>query len=69
MGAGGNLGDDAAEDRVLVDLREDDVGDNARATVAAALDNRRRGLVATRFYAEDEHIAFRGSLPAAPCGQ
>ena len=46
--AGGQLGNDAAELAVQVDLRVDDVGEDA----AAIFDQRDRGLVARGFDAE-----------------
>ena len=52
VGAAGDLGHDAAERRVQVDLRADD----ARHDVAAAHHERRRRLVAARLDAEHERV-------------
>ena len=56
MGARGDLRHDAAKGRVLVDLRQHDVGQDLAVTVVGALDHRRGRLVAGRLDAENEHL-------------
>ncbi len=53
MGAGGDLGHDAAEAVVQVGLAEDGVREDAAGALARAGDDGGRGLVAARFDAED----------------
>ena len=55
MGAGGDLRHHAAEGGVLVDLRQDDIGQDPAAAGLRPLDHRRRGLVAGRLDAEHDH--------------
>ncbi len=55
MGAGGDLRHHAAESRVLFDLRQHHIGEDAPAAVLGAFDHRGRGLVAGGFDAEDDH--------------
>ena len=62
MGAGGDFRHHAAESRVFAHLAEDDVGQDFAAPVFGALDHRRRGLVAGRLDAEDDHLLLRPSL-------
>ena len=60
MGAGGDLGHDAAERGMLVDLRQHDVGQNAAAlAVRGEFDHGGGGFVAGRFDAEHDHDRFR----------
>ena len=56
MGARRDLRHHAAIGCVLVGLRQHDVGEDLAAPVRAAPHDRRRGLVAGRLDAEDEHL-------------
>ena len=56
MGARGDLRHHAAIGRVLVGLRQHDVGEDLAAPVVARADHRGGGLVAGRLDAEDEHL-------------
>ncbi len=55
MGARRDLRHHAAEGRVLVDLRQHDIGQNLARPGLEPLDHRRRGLVAGRLDAEHNH--------------
>ena len=58
VGARGDLRHHAAERRVLLDLRQHDVGADAAGPGHRPLDHRRRGLVAGRLDAEHDHRGF-----------
>ena len=55
MGARRYLRHHAAERRVLADLRQHHVGKDPAAAVLQSFNDRRRGLVARRLDAEDDH--------------
>ena len=65
MGAGGNLGDDAAVSSVVGDLGKHNIRQDAAGTVRLALDYRGCGLVAACLYAEDDHLETILALPAS----
>jgi hypothetical protein len=64
MRAGGDLGHDAAIRRMAFDLGADDVG----ADGARIVDDRRGGLVAARFDAEDDHAPPVPLSSVSPAG-
>jgi len=69
MGAGGDLGDDAAVGIVQRGLAGDLAGeDGADRGAGAAADQRDRGVVAARFDAEDQALAGHGAPPVARDG-
>ena len=55
MGARRDLGNDAAERRMLLDLAEHDVGQDVRPATGAKRDDGCRGLVAARLDPENPH--------------
>jgi hypothetical protein len=62
MGAGGDLGNHAAESRVLADLRQHDIGQDLAAAVLKTFHHRRGGFVAGCLDPEDDHFSLRPSL-------
>jgi hypothetical protein len=67
MGAGGDLGNHAAESGVFADLRQHDIGQNFAAAVLETFHHRRGGLVAGRLDAEDDHFSLRPPLLQGRC--
>jgi hypothetical protein len=62
MRARSYFGYNAAEGSMVVDLGQDDVRQDAPLAFTRALDDGRRGFVAARFDAEDDHEAGRGVM-------
>ena len=63
MGARGDLRHHAAERRVILDLRVDDVRQDAAGTVLAPLDHGGGGLVAGGLDAQHQHLK---KIPSSP---
>ena len=66
MGARGDLGHDAAERRMLLDLAEHDVGQDLRPAAVVKRDDGCGGLVAARLDAENPIICRARSMIAGP---
>ncbi len=61
MGSGGNFRHHAAERRMLVDLRENDVRQDAALSFRIPFHHGGGGFVASRFDAENDHRCIYGS--------